>query len=291
MDAGGTRQALYGPLPPGSSHFKVIGSGSEGVWNDEGASYAFEIVPLFYNTWWFRTMALLSVAFIVVATHRLRVRRLTNRMQLQFEARLAERTRIAQELHDTLLQGTLAASLHAQLAEQALQAAPPSPALENVRSPLKQAMVLLSDVARESRAVLGGLRSRICQHRHRPGAAPGRWRTAESRRHRISRRGGWHPAAAEAARGRGCDADRREAVVNAYQHAGARLVEVELVYAPDSFQCIVRDDGCGIEERVLERGRDGHWGLAGMRERAERSGGELHLRSSVAAGTEVTTSL
>ena len=209
VEAGGRRQALYGTLPPGSYHFKVIGSGSDGVWNDEGASYAFEIVPLFYNTWWFRTMALLSVACMIVATHRLRVRRLTNRMQLQFEARLAERTRIAQELHDTLLQGTLAASLHAQLAEQALQAAPPSPALEKVRSPLKQTMDLLSDVARESRAVLGGLRSAsasidIAQMLHQAAGEQSNHRDIEFR---VAVDGTARPLTA--ARGRRCDPDRQ----------------------------------------------------------------------------------
>lgn len=287
IEADGTRQALYGTLPPGSYRFRVIGTGSEGVWNEEGASYAFAIVPLFYNTWWFRGLALVCVTAAIVAGHRLRVRRLTNRMQLQFEARLAERTRIAQDLHDTLLQGTLAASLHAQLADQALQRAPASAAIDAIRPPLRQTMDLLSQVARDSRAVLSGLRSDpstgdIAQALHHAASAQPNHGDIDLRVTVNGTARQLKPAIAE-------DVIRiaREAVINAYQHAHARLIEVELVYATDSFQCIVRDDGQGVDAAVLECGREGHWGLAGMRERAERAGGELHLRSSATAGTEV----
>ena len=143
VDAG-ARQVTYGTLPPGSYRFQVIGSGSGGVWNEDGAVFAFQIVPVFYNTWWFRAVVLATIAAAIIVTHRFRVRRLTRQMQLRFEERLDERTRIAQDLHDTLLQGTLAASLHVQLANEALVDAPPSPALEEVRLPLQRAVQLLS---------------------------------------------------------------------------------------------------------------------------------------------------
>jgi signal transduction histidine kinase/ligand-binding sensor domain-containing protein len=291
IEAGGARQAVYGTLPPGPYRFRVIGSSSEGVWNEEGVSYAFSVVPLFYNTWWFRATALLFLAAAIVATYRLHMRRLTNQMQLQFEARLAERTRIARELHDTLLQGTLAASLHAQLADQALHKAPPSPAIEEVRSPLKQAVDLLAQVARDSRALLNGLRSApatgdIAQLIQQ---AAGEQPNKQDIDFRVTVEGAARllkPAIAD-----DVVLIAREAVVNAFQHARARLVEVELIYAPNTFQCLVRDDGQGIDRTLLERGRDGHWGLAGMRERAERAGGALHVRSSATAGTEVHFSL
>ena len=291
VEAGGARQAVYGTLPPGPYRFRVIGSGSEGVWNEEGASYAFSVVPLFYNTWWFRATTVLFLAVAIAGTYRLHVRRLKNQMQWQFEARLAERTRIAQELHDTLLQGTLAASLHAQLADQALQKAPASPALEEIRTPLTQVNALLSQVARDSRAVLKGLRSApavgdIAQVLHQ---AAGEQPNHGEVDFRVTVAGTARPLKPLVAD----DLIRiaREAVVNAYQHARARLIEVELVYTHDNFQCIVRDDGQGMDDAVVERGRDGHWGLAGMRERAERAGGKLHVRSSATAGTEVQLSL
>src|SRR5262249_8089503 len=79
----------------------------------------------------------------------------------------------------------------------------------------------------------------------------------------------------------------REAIVNAYKHSKARHIEAEIVYAPTLFRCVVRDDGQGIDERLLKTGRDGHWGLTGMRERAERVGGTLLVRSGASAGAEV----
>jgi signal transduction histidine kinase len=79
----------------------------------------------------------------------------------------------------------------------------------------------------------------------------------------------------------------REALVNAFQHAEPRSVEVEVEYARSFLRLAVRDDGCGIDPKILDAGRAGHWGLIGMRERSERIGGRLRLRSSVGAGTEV----
>lgn len=79
----------------------------------------------------------------------------------------------------------------------------------------------------------------------------------------------------------------REAIVNAFRHAAAESVEVELFYAPRKFRMRVRDDGRGMEPQVLEAGKPGHWGLAGMRERARRFGAELTVRSRSGAGTVV----
>jgi signal transduction histidine kinase len=79
----------------------------------------------------------------------------------------------------------------------------------------------------------------------------------------------------------------REALANAFRHSQARTIEVVLEYAPRELRISVRDNGCGIDPTVLQRGREGHWGLAGMRERAERIDAKLRLLSSVASGTEV----
>jgi signal transduction histidine kinase len=79
----------------------------------------------------------------------------------------------------------------------------------------------------------------------------------------------------------------REAVVNAFRHSMASNIEVELEYAGSELRILVRDDGCGIDPQVLHLGRDGHWGLSGMRERAERIGARLKVWSRAAGGTEV----
>jgi signal transduction histidine kinase len=79
----------------------------------------------------------------------------------------------------------------------------------------------------------------------------------------------------------------REALLNAFRHARATNVELELQYSAKQFRVLVRDDGCGIEPHIVKSGRDGHWGLSGMRERAEQIGARLHVYSNPAAGTEV----
>jgi signal transduction histidine kinase len=83
----------------------------------------------------------------------------------------------------------------------------------------------------------------------------------------------------------------REALINAFRHARAKQIEVELKYSPSELRILVRDDGRGIEPHILKSGRDGHWGLSGMRERAEQIGGRFHVYSSPTAGTEVELSV
>jgi signal transduction histidine kinase len=83
----------------------------------------------------------------------------------------------------------------------------------------------------------------------------------------------------------------REALVNAFRHAQAQQIEMEIQYKSNSLRVQVRDDGCGIDPKVLRTGLDGHWGLVGMRERAERIGARLRVTSSAAAGTEVDLSV
>jgi signal transduction histidine kinase len=79
----------------------------------------------------------------------------------------------------------------------------------------------------------------------------------------------------------------REAIVNAFRHSGARTIEVEIEYSRKQFSLIVSDDGCGIDPQVLRSGREGHWGLPGMRERSERVGGKLRVLSRLGSGTRV----
>src|SRR5262249_40905935 len=82
----------------------------------------------------------------------------------------------------------------------------------------------------------------------------------------------------------------REAVINAFRHSRAKNILVEVSYAPNRLRVLVRDDGCGIDPRIVKAGRDGHWGLPGMKERAERVGGHLRVLSSPSAGTQVELS-
>ena len=104
----------------------MLASDPDGVWNGAEATLAFEFDPAFWQTWWFRLGAALASAFAIVALYRSRLRRLTEQLSSRFEERLAERTRIAQELHDTLLQGVLSASLQLHLVADRLPRTPRS---------------------------------------------------------------------------------------------------------------------------------------------------------------------
>jgi signal transduction histidine kinase/ligand-binding sensor domain-containing protein len=287
IEAGSQRHVTYGTLKPGGYRFRVIGSGSEGVWNEVGASVALQIVPSFRHTWWFRLTLVGLGTLTLLLIHVFRMQKLTRQLNMRFEERLAERTRIARDLHDTLLQRALAASLHVQVANDSLtDDVPASPVIDQALPPLRRAMQLLSEMVEESRATVQGLRV----HSPKDPAEALRQLARDQPNHdeiefsltvegsvrplhpRISDEI-WHIA--------------REAVVNAYRHSSARHVNVTFVYTRTDFRCVVRDDGQGMDATVLERGREGHWGLKGMRERAETAGAELRLRSSEQAGTEV----
>jgi PAS domain S-box-containing protein len=200
--------------------------------------------------------------------------------------RLEERTRIAQELHDTLLQTFQSASLHLGAAVyRVAQDSPVKPQLDRILQIMRQGIA-------EGRSAIQGLRSsgsqtsdlvvalsRIQEELEVPPdidfrvIVTGRQRQLPREiQDEIYRIG-------------------REALANAFCHSGAKRVELELEYSDSELRIRIRDNGCGIDPQVLEKGRDGHWGLAGMRERATRIGGLLKILSSATAGTEVELSI
>jgi signal transduction histidine kinase len=281
VEARGARQVTYGTLPPGRYRFHVTGSSSEGVWNDAGAAVAFEIVPRFYDTWWFRGMIVTIVAVAAGGMHRLRVRRLARQMQIAFDARIAERTRIAGDLHDTLLQTIQGSKL---VADRALNRPDDSP---DMRKAMEQVARWLGQATAEGRAALQSLRATTesgdlavslqraideCRHDstvEMPFSLRGQTRElTPAIRHEVYRIG-------------------YEAIRNACQHSGARRIEVRLAYGED-LTLHIEDNGVGIDAVVIETGRAEHFGLRGMRERAKRVGATLTIESKLATGTSVT---
>ena len=281
-----TRQAVYTNLPPGSYRFRLIASNPDGVWSNQEAAIGFEVEPLFWQTWWFRLSIVMACALAIMALYRLRMHSLTRQLNVRFEERLSERTRIAQELHDTLLQGFLSASMQLNVAVDRLP--PDSPA----RSPLGRVLQLMSQVIDEGRNAVQGLRSpqsgslNLEQAFARvqdvlPIQDDVGFRVIVDGQPRLL-----HPVMRDEIYRIG-----REALVNAFQHSHAKNVEIQLEYASSQFRVLVRDNGCGIDPQLLQSGREGHWGLHGMRERAERIGAKLHVWSSPSAGTEVELSV
>ena len=280
-----TREANYTNLGPGPYRFRVIASNPDGFWNSAEASVGFQIDPAFWQTWWFRVGLVLACALGVVALYRLRLHSHTSRLNLRFEERLSERTRIAQELHDTLLQGFLSASMQLHVAVDRLPSDSPS------KSSLGRVVNLIEQVVDEGRNAVRGLRSPDSVSLDL-GQAFSRIQQELALEDDVGFRvivdgqpRPLHPLLRDEVYRIG-----REALVNAFHHAHAKNIEIELEYAASQFRVLVRDDGRGIDPQMVQSGREGHWGLIGMRERAERIGAKLHVWSRPTAGTEVELS-
>ena len=279
-------EAVYTNLSPDTYRFRVIASNADGLWSTAEDSITIEIAPAYWQAWWFRLLVALLGAFVIVALYRLRLRQLAGQMNLRFEERLAERTRIAQDLHDTLLQGCLSASMQLHVAVDRMPAESP------VKEPLTHVQQLVRRVIDEGRNAVRGLR-----------LSDGTAHDLEQAFSRIQNEVGMqeqvdfrvivegkprplHPLIRDEVYRIG-----REAIVNAFRHAQAKRIEVEIEYSRKRLCVLVRDDGRGIDPVALSSSRDGHRGLSGMRERAERIGGRVNVWSRNTAGTEVGLSV
>ena len=285
-DAGYRREASYSNLKPGSYRFSVMACNNDGVWSSDAATLAFSIRPAFYQTYGFLGVCVAAVAGLGWAAYRLRVRQVQATLDRRFEERLAERSRIARELHDTLLQGFISASM--QLHVVCDQLPTDSPYAQR----LNRVLELMGRVIEEGRNAVRGLRV--------PGESPDDLENAFSRlaeelnvegsvRFKVVGQG--HPRPLSGPVREEVYRIGREALVNAFRHAKAGAIEVEVEFAHGHVRLLVRDDGVGIDPRVLESGREGHWGLPGMRERAERIGSRLRVWSREGAGTEIELSV
>ena len=216
------------------------------------------------------------------SAYRWRARQVRARLNRHFETRLAERTRVAQELHDTLLQGFLSASMQLHVAVDELARGVPA------MSRFERIQQLMSQVLEEGRQAVRGLRSTERSADDLGPALsriPGELGLQDSAAFRVVTEGRTRPLLPvvrdEIYR------IAREALVNAFRHSGAATIEVEIEYAARQLRVRVRDDGRGIDSDVLRAGRENHWGLPGMRERAERIGARLQVWSRAGSGTEV----
>ena len=243
---------------------------------------AVEGEPAFWRTRWFQLSCLLVAVVALWLVHRLRLRQLAAQLNIRFEERLAERTRIAQQLYDTLLQGFLGACMQLHLAVDQLPEDSPQ------RPDLDRAVRMMGQATDEGRRVLQGLRSSdgeaerleesLSRIRHELGVAD-----AASFRMTVGgpvRR--VHPIIRDEVYRVG-----REALLNAFRHSGARGIEVVIEYSAKVLRVRVRDDGCGIDPRLLDADGPGCRGLVRMREAAKRIGARLRVRSEAETGTEV----
>ena len=236
----------------------------------------------FWRTWWFPFACVFVGTMAILGLHRLRLIQLSRQLNQRFEERLAERTLVAQELHDTLLQGLLSASMQLHVAVDQLPGEVPA------RPALNRVLQLMEQIIEEGRNTVRGLRS-SSDGDHDLGTSfsriPQEFGDQQDLDFRVSVEG--IPLALRPVIRNEVYSIGREALVNAFRHSGAKHIAVELEYGVKLLRVVVRDDGCGVEPQVLEMGRDGHWGLSGMRERAERIGAKFKVRSRAGSGTEV----
>jgi len=279
------RQAFYTDLRPGTYRFRVI-AGSNDVWNETGAAVDFSIAPAYYQTTWFRTSIVLIVATLLWSTYRYRLRQVAHAFNMRLDERVIERTRIARELHDTLLQSFQGLMLRFQSARDLLpaQAAKAVEALDAALDRADQAIAEGRDAIqnlRSSTTVSNELAQAITSLAEELTNGPEKG----SATFRMSVEGlprDLHPIVRD-------DIHRiaREALRNAFRHAQADHIEAEVTYGARELRVRIRDDGKGIDPQHASGGRARHWGLAGMRERAIQIGAHLDLWSEAGAGTEL----
>lgn len=276
----------YTNLGPGPYQFRVIASNSEGVFNSAEAVVAFDVEYALWQRSSFQFAVVVACGLSILGLYRFRVAQMARQLDLRFQERLAERTRIAQELHDTLLQGFLSASMQLDVVTDQL------PEGSSVKPSLGRILALMRQVVAEGRDAVQHLRltnSGSLDLEKAFSRIEDELTVDEDVGFRVIVQG--HPRQLRPILRDEVYRIGREAVVNAFRHSRAKNIEVELEYARRQFRILVRDDGCGIESDVLRFGREGHWGLAGMRERAERIGAKLRLWSRVANGTEIELSV
>ena len=276
-EAGARRSAYYTNLPPGAYTFRVQAANGDGIWNRSGAVLKFSILPPFYRRAWFYLLTLLVFASIAYAVYYLRVRRLRS----EFDAVLAERNRIAREIHDTLAQNFVGISIHLQIAEQLLSANDAAATSQQ----LQQTRILVQEGLNDARQSIWELRASVAQDSLPTRIARAAERAARDGLTQQVKIGGiYRPL--DATMEKEVLRVAQEALANVTRHAHATLLNVELRYESDGLQLAIMDNGRGFDPDAVSSVND-HFGLQGMRERAAALAATLSVTSSPENGTSV----
>jgi ligand-binding sensor domain-containing protein len=282
QDAGTRREAYFSRLRPGHYTFHVIACNGDGLWNETGATLEFNVVPTFFQTSWFIILCVSCCLMLIWVTYSLRIGYVTAQIQKRLGARMEERERIARELHDTLLQGFQGLTLRFQAVMKTIP----------VDQPAHQMMARVLDRADE---VLFEGRQSVRDLREKGSSGT---ELADTLSNCGQERALGHlsifsltvvgvPQPTEPVIFDESYRIAREALINAFQHSKAAKIEAEVTYSESGICIRVRDDGMGIDPDIVAKGRGGHWGLSGMRERALNIGAKVNVWSSPGSGTEV----
>jgi signal transduction histidine kinase len=253
------------------------------VWNEEGTYLDLVIEPAFYQTWWFRGLCALALAGLLWLLVQVRINRVTSQLQARLAERSDERERIARELHDTLLQSLFGVMLQFHAIADRLSSQNPA------RQVLAETLTRADKVMQEGRERVRNLRTR----QSNSGALIDALSTTGYELQAL------RPAKFQLqvkGRSRPLKADiqeeilliGREALTNAFVHSQAQTIGVEVNFRFRHLVLEVQDDGVGIDDSIRRAwGREGHWGLRGMRERANKIGARLEIRRVATGGTQV----
>jgi signal transduction histidine kinase len=284
IDPGSRRQAFYTNLPPRDYRFRVIAANADGAWNRAGAAVSFEIPRTFFQSYSFLVLCVALTLLLFWLAYRLHMAQVASSIRTRLEERMGERERIARELHDTLLQSVQGLVLRFQSVAHRMP--PGEPSRAHLESALKRADEVMVEGRNRVRDLRAGdndnaadLLATLQELADAAGFDPpvpirivveGRPRHVDPL------------VAAELRRIAG------EALFNIARHARATSVDVAITYGDRQLGVQIRDDGIGIAPSVLAHGsKEGHFGLIGMRERAERVGGALSVDSGAGKGTDV----
>jgi ligand-binding sensor domain-containing protein/two-component sensor histidine kinase len=288
LDAPPSHVVAYSGMPPGSHTFHVRATNRDGVWDLAGMTYQVTQEPFVYQTAWFQALGVAAFLGMLCGLYWYRMRRLAHEFNVRLEERVSERTRIARELHDTLLQSFQATLFEFQTArnlfskgrQEAIQT------LDNAMSTAKKAIVEGRDAIQNLRReapqsdfehLLRTAGQEIASSQILNDNCPIFRVTVEGRQQALS-----------AVLQDELYKIGRELLRNAFQHASASRIEAEIRYGDRLFRLRIRDDGKGMDRKVLQEGTvPDHWGLPGIRERAKGIGGRLTFWTEAGAGTEV----
>jgi signal transduction histidine kinase/ligand-binding sensor domain-containing protein len=280
IDAGTRRTVSYSGIPSGSYRFRVSASNCCGEWGPSSEAIPIAVQPFFYQRVWFLALCVVLLGTTVFIAVRWRIAQIARHLNDRLYERVEERTRIARELHDTLLQGVIGVSMQLYMAEKQV------PEDSAVKPHLARIMKRIQAVVEEGRIALQGLRSQAFEDNTLEDAltlAIGELDIPSTTKATLAVSGTTRPLNAIVRD----DIYKiaREALTNAVRHARASMISVEVGYTPSAFRLKVVDDGCGIPAQPKTKDHTSHWGIPGMRERAEHIGAQLQLSSNLKAGT------
>jgi ligand-binding sensor domain-containing protein/signal transduction histidine kinase len=280
------RGATYTNLAPGEYTFRLIASNESNSWNSEASIVRVVIEPGIWQRWSVRSILAVVFLLLAVFVYFTRTTFLLAQANILADERLSERTRIARDVHDTLLQGFISSLMHLHVAEKQIPSESP------LKSRLTFVLEGMEKVIEEARLTVVGLRTPDSGHENLEGSLRDFFQEiSDIGSADLMLRSTGRPHRLKSAAYEDICAIAKEGILNALRHASAKTVHVTIAWGWLGLRLLVSDDGSGIDVAILENGRPQHWGLASMRERAKQLKARLNIESDSVSGTKITLSI